>query len=95
MVYPDVADAEATLPWEILINDQDRFAGQDATEEIAAGLMSLFHLDWTWEVVYKNAQPHMYLGPHPTNMRISCAEFSCLDNANRGTHQSNLNKLIV
>ena len=33
----DEVDVKATPPWEISINDRDRYPGQDVTEEIEEG----------------------------------------------------------
>ena len=51
VIYTDEADAKATPPWEISINNPDRYPGQDATEEIEEG--------WTREVVYRYNKPYI------------------------------------
>ena len=50
---------EETYPgMGVTVNDPTRFAGEDATEDIPAGLMSPFHLGWKRVVVFRQAQPH-------------------------------------
>ena len=73
MYYPDEDNVEATPPWEITLNDPDRFPGQDATEEIAAGWLTPFYEGWTREVVYRRARPNIceiyYWSPDRVKLR--------------------------
>ena len=60
-VQPDEGDTVDAFSLEVVINNPDRYAGEDATEDIPTSFITSFHL----EVVYRQVKPHRRETYHP------------------------------